>query len=107
MKNLDYGKLFSDYGNVLVLLVLCAVVSFVTMEEQSPRSEAAAERLAKQREAAMDDVELVLRRELRRREDDRPDAPRQLPRGERRVARASRECRVSRYHPHARRVSAG
>ena len=46
MKNLDYGKLLSDYGNVLVLLVLCAVVSFVTMEEQSPRSEAAAERLA-------------------------------------------------------------
>ena len=27
MKNLDYGKLLSDYGNVLVLLVLCAVVS--------------------------------------------------------------------------------
>ena len=25
MKNLDYGKLLSDYGNVLVLLVLCAV----------------------------------------------------------------------------------
>ena len=44
MKNLDYGKLLSDYGNVLVLLVLC-VVSFVTMEEQSPRSEAV-ERLA-------------------------------------------------------------
>ena len=46
MKNLDYGKLLFEYGNVLVLMVLCAVVSFVTMEEQSPRSEAAAERLA-------------------------------------------------------------
>ena len=48
MKDLDYGKLLSDYGNVLVLLILCLFVSFVTLEEQSPRSEAAAERLAKQ-----------------------------------------------------------
>ena len=46
MKNMKAGKLLSDYGNVLVLLLLCAVISFVTLEEQSPRSTAAAETLA-------------------------------------------------------------
>ena len=46
MKKIDYGKLLSKYGNVLVLLLLCAVISAVTLEEQSPRSMAAAERLA-------------------------------------------------------------
>ena len=46
MKNLDNGKLLSDYGNVLVLLLLCVVISVVTLEEQSPRSTAAAENLA-------------------------------------------------------------
>ena len=46
MKNLDTGKLLSDYGNVLVLLLLCVVISVVTLEEQSPRSTAAAENLA-------------------------------------------------------------
>ena len=46
MKNMKAGKLLSDYGNVLVLLLLCAVISFVTLEEQSPRSTAAAEKLA-------------------------------------------------------------
>ena len=46
MKYLDYGKLLSDYGNVLVLMLLCVIISIVTVEEQSPRSAAAAERLA-------------------------------------------------------------
>ena len=46
MKKINYGKLLSNYGNVLVLLLLCAVISAVTLEEQSPRSMAAAERLA-------------------------------------------------------------
>ena len=46
MKNLDTGKLLSDYGNVLVLLLLCVVISVVTLEEQSPRSTAGAENLA-------------------------------------------------------------
>ena len=44
---LDARKLLSKYGNVLVLLLLCAFISIVTLEEQSPRSTAAAEQLAK------------------------------------------------------------
>ena len=43
---LDARKLLSEYGNVLVLLLLCAFISIVTLEEQSPRSTAAANRLA-------------------------------------------------------------
>tara|TARA_B100000676_G_scaffold312895_1_gene389621 strand:- start:204 stop:1541 length:1338 start_codon:yes stop_codon:yes gene_type:complete len=46
MKKLDYGKLFSDYGNVLVLILLCAVISLMTIKEYSPTSTTAAERLA-------------------------------------------------------------
>jgi len=46
MKKPDYVKLLADYGNVLVLLLLCVVISVVTLEEQSPRSVAAAEKLA-------------------------------------------------------------
>ena len=45
MKNPDYVKLLADYGNVLVLLLLCAVISAGTLKEQSPRSVAAAEKL--------------------------------------------------------------
>ena len=44
---LDARKLLSKYGNVLVLLFLCAFISIVTLEEQSPRSTAAAKQLAK------------------------------------------------------------
>ena len=44
---LDARKLLSKYGNVLVLLLLCAFISIVTLEEQSPRSTTAANQLAK------------------------------------------------------------
>ena len=46
MSKLNYGKLLSDYGNVLVLLLLCFVVCILTLEKQSPRSNAAAAQLA-------------------------------------------------------------
>ena len=46
MKDLDYGKLLSDYGNVLVLLLLCVIISVVTLKKHSPTSTKAAERLA-------------------------------------------------------------
>ena len=47
MKNIDYAKLFSDYGTLLVLLLLCIGFSGVTLEEQSPTSANAAQHLAK------------------------------------------------------------
>ena len=47
MKNIDYAKLFSDYGTLLVLLLLCIGFSVLTHEEQSPTSADAAQRLAK------------------------------------------------------------
>ena len=47
MKNIDYAKLFSDYGTLFVLLLLCIGFSVVTLEEQSPTSADAARRLAK------------------------------------------------------------
>ena len=47
MKNIDYAKLFSDYGTLLVLLLLCIGISVLTHEEQSPTSADAAQRLAK------------------------------------------------------------
>ena len=47
MKNIDYAKLFSDYGTLLVLLLLCIGFSVVTLEEQSPTSANAAQHLAK------------------------------------------------------------
>jgi ribose transport system permease protein len=47
MKNIDYAKLFSDYGTLLVLLLLCIGFSAVTLEEQSPTSANAAQHLAK------------------------------------------------------------
>jgi len=40
------GKLFADYGNVLVLLLLCLAISLITLEAQSTTSNAAARRLA-------------------------------------------------------------
>ena len=47
MKKIDCAKMFSDYGTMLVLLLLCIGFSFVTLEEQSPTSAAAAQHLAK------------------------------------------------------------
>ena len=47
MKNIDYAKLFSDYGTLFVLLLLCIGFSWKTLEEQSPTSADAAQRLAK------------------------------------------------------------
>jgi ribose transport system permease protein len=46
MKKLTYTKLLFDYGTLFVLALLCAWFSYVTIEEQSPTSPAAAERLA-------------------------------------------------------------
>lgn len=43
----DHRKVLSEYGNVLVLLLLCAVISFVTVEEQSATSSSAARDLSK------------------------------------------------------------
>ena len=39
-------RFLSDYGNVLVLLLLCLVISLVTIEEQSSTSSSAARELA-------------------------------------------------------------
>ena len=50
MKNISYAKLFSDYGTLVVLLLLCIGFSVVTIKEQSPTSAAAAEQLAKRSE---------------------------------------------------------
>ena len=47
MKKIDYTKLLFDYGTLLVLALLCGWFSYVTIEEQSPTSISAAERLAK------------------------------------------------------------
>ena len=47
MKQFNYTKLLFDYGTLFVLALLCAWFSYVTIEEQSPTSPAAAERLAK------------------------------------------------------------
>ena len=47
MKNINYAKLFSDYGTLFVLLLLCIGFSAVTLEEQSPTSANAAQHLAK------------------------------------------------------------
>ena len=47
MKNIDYSKLFSYYGTLFVLLLLCIGFSVLTHEEQSPTSADAAQRLAK------------------------------------------------------------
>ena len=47
MKNINYAKLFPDYGTLLVLLLLCIGFSAVTLEEQSPTTANAAQRLAK------------------------------------------------------------
>ncbi|MBT4623747.1 MAG: hypothetical protein HOB97_06825, partial [Verrucomicrobia bacterium] len=46
MKKIDYTKLLFDYGTLLVLALLCGWFSYVTIEEQSPTSISAAERLA-------------------------------------------------------------
>ena len=46
MNRARLGKLFADYGNVLVLLLLCLAISLITLEAQSTTSNAAARRLA-------------------------------------------------------------
>ena len=48
MKKLNFRKLLSDYGNVLVLLILCAVMSVATLKEQPATSPFAAKKLAAQ-----------------------------------------------------------
>ena len=48
MKRINIGRLLSDYGNVLVLLLLCIVASLATIREYSPTSASAARRLAEQ-----------------------------------------------------------
>jgi ribose transport system permease protein len=48
LKKLDFRKLLSDYGNVLVLLILCAVMSVATLKEQPATSPSAAKELAAQ-----------------------------------------------------------
>jgi len=53
MKNIDYAKLFSDYGTLVVLLLLCIGFSVVTIKEQSPTSAAAAKQLARQSESEL------------------------------------------------------
>ena len=47
MKQFNYIQFLFDYGTLFVLALLCAWFSYVTIEEQSPTSSAAAERLAK------------------------------------------------------------
>ena len=53
MKNISYAKLFSDYGTLVVLLLLCIGFSIQTIKEQSPTSAAAAEQLAKRSESEL------------------------------------------------------
>ena len=48
MKRINIGRMLSDYGNVLVLVLLCIVASLATIREYSPTSASAAERLAEQ-----------------------------------------------------------
>jgi len=43
---IHYSSFFSDYGSVLVLVILCAVMSFATLKEQPATSYAAAKDLA-------------------------------------------------------------
>ena len=47
MRNFNYIGFLFDYGTLLVLALLCGWFSYVTIEEQSPTSISAAERLAK------------------------------------------------------------
>ena len=47
MKQFNYIQFLFDYGTLFVLALLCAWFSYVTIEEQSPTSTAAAESLAK------------------------------------------------------------
>ena len=47
MKQFNYIQFLFDYGTLFVLALFCAWFSYVTIEEQSPTSSAAAERLAK------------------------------------------------------------
>ena len=47
MKKFNTIQFLFDYGTLLVLALLCAWFSYVTIEEQSPTSTAAAEHLAK------------------------------------------------------------
>jgi ribose transport system permease protein len=47
LNKINYTKLLFDYGTLLVLALLCGWFSYVTIEEQSPTSAAAADRLAK------------------------------------------------------------
>jgi len=60
MKNIDYTKLLFDYGTLFVLALLCAWFSYVTIEEQSPTSPAAAERLAQRVASELPDEASVI-----------------------------------------------
>ena len=46
MMKMDFRSVLSEYGNVLVLLLLCLGISLVTIEEQSATSSSAARELA-------------------------------------------------------------
>jgi len=48
MMKMDFRSFLSEYGNVLVLLLLCLGISLVTIEEQSATSSSAARELAKE-----------------------------------------------------------
>ena len=47
MKNFNYIQFLFDYGTLIVLVGLCFLFSYVTIEEQSPASTTSAELLAK------------------------------------------------------------
>ena len=47
MKNFNYIQFLFDYGTLIVLVGLCCLFSYVTIEEQSPASTTAAELIAK------------------------------------------------------------
>jgi ribose transport system permease protein len=55
-------KLLSDYGMVLVLIVLCVLFSFLTLKEQTPEDSAAVARLIEQvnREFKKSDIILAV-----------------------------------------------
>ena len=46
MMKMDFRSVLSEYGNALVLLLLCLGISLVTIEEQSATSSSAARELA-------------------------------------------------------------
>jgi ribose transport system permease protein len=46
MKSFSLARLLSDYGMLIVLILLCVFYSVSTMTEQNPRGPAAAEQVA-------------------------------------------------------------